>query len=277
MSLIATASAIAAFEILLIGLAIYLAIGLVTAIALLACGNRGLGAFDPHALRNDEAKSSIGFRALIFPGLVALWPFVLWRRWRGSEAIPHGRPHIDRRHRVSWIVLLIALPPLFVAAMLSGRMAGPPLVDALTTGSETSPTGVSTTGDTGIPLARIQVDAELPADGFVDRLQFSGLVLRSDAQPGGDWLHTDTSADAVLPPDTLLYWQPDAGDQASFAVDQAYLLGPLPAGQGRLALPAAFAASLAQDQAGVLAGYSLARQELLFVEPLLASSSGGER
>ncbi len=256
MSLLLSAGALAAFQLLLGGIAGYLGLGLIAAITLLACGNRGLGAFDEHALRNAEAKSSIGFRVLIFPGLIALWPFVLWRRWRArsGQSVAHGRPHIDRRHRVSWILLLIALPPLFIAAMLSGRTAGPPPIDPQL--------ALSAAGaETGVPLARVTVDAELPEGGYVERLQFRAIVLRADGD-AGIWLHTVHAAERPLPPDTLLYWQPNVSDAEEFALAAAYLLGPLPAGEGRLPMPAAYTSD------GMLAGYSLARQELLFAEAL---------
>jgi hypothetical protein len=55
--------------------ALYGAIGLVTAIFLLAGGLRRL---DPAA-----AQGGPGFKLLILPGMIALWPFLLRRYARG--------------------------------------------------------------------------------------------------------------------------------------------------------------------------------------------------
>jgi hypothetical protein len=52
--------------------ALYAAIGVVFATAFVAAGARGL---DPAV-----KSSSWGFRAMIFPGVVALWP-LLAKRW----------------------------------------------------------------------------------------------------------------------------------------------------------------------------------------------------
>ncbi len=62
--------------------AIYVACGIVFALAFLAVG---IGRLDPAA-----DGSGYGFRALIFPGTVALWP-VLARRWLGGGSRPAER------------------------------------------------------------------------------------------------------------------------------------------------------------------------------------------
>ena len=46
----------------------------------------------------DAEGGSRGFRALIFPGAVALWPVLLWRVRQGSGALPVERSaHRDAR------------------------------------------------------------------------------------------------------------------------------------------------------------------------------------
>ena len=68
-------------------LQVYLAIGLIAATALLV---RGLGRLDPAA---DGA--SLGFRAIVFPGLVALWPLLV-RRWLSGTSAPHRESNAHR-------------------------------------------------------------------------------------------------------------------------------------------------------------------------------------
>ena len=59
--------------------AVHAAAGALFAVALLA---RGLRAVDPVA-----ADGSVGFKLLILPGVIALWP-VLLRRWIASRRSP---------------------------------------------------------------------------------------------------------------------------------------------------------------------------------------------
>lgn len=60
-------------------LAIYAAVGLIFAIAF---AWKGVGKIDPAA-----AAGTIGFRLLIIPGTIALWP-ILARRWHRGEGPP---------------------------------------------------------------------------------------------------------------------------------------------------------------------------------------------
>ncbi len=65
---------------------LYLLIGVLVAIPFVI---RGVGKIDPSA-----REGSIGFRLLIFPGSIALWPLVL-RRWLGG----HSAPEENNAHR----------------------------------------------------------------------------------------------------------------------------------------------------------------------------------
>jgi hypothetical protein len=68
---------------LLTALASYLGLGLVFAILFVI---RGVGRIDPHA-----AHGSWGFRILILPGTVLLWP-ILARRWLSrAQQLPEER------------------------------------------------------------------------------------------------------------------------------------------------------------------------------------------
>ena len=73
---------------LIVGVAgIYVAFGIVFAIPFVL---RGAGKLDPNAV-----EGSWGFRVLIFPGTVALWP-LLALRWLSSDGTP---PEENNTHR----------------------------------------------------------------------------------------------------------------------------------------------------------------------------------
>ena len=68
--------------ILVIGLGVYLGLGVVFAVPFIL---RGAGRIDSSAI-----EGSVGFRLLILPGTLALWPLLL-QRWRRSEGTIEGR------------------------------------------------------------------------------------------------------------------------------------------------------------------------------------------
>ena len=75
---------------LIVGVAgIYAAIGIVFAIPFVL---RGAGRIDPNAVHGSR-----GFRVLIFPGSVALWP-LLALRWLRSDGTP---PEEHNTHRAA--------------------------------------------------------------------------------------------------------------------------------------------------------------------------------
>ncbi len=63
-------------------LAVYAAVGFVFAIAFVW---KGVGVIDPAA-----REGTLGFRLLIIPGTIALWP-ILARRWLRGEGPPEER------------------------------------------------------------------------------------------------------------------------------------------------------------------------------------------
>ena len=86
--------------------------GLVVAAAFLAFG---LDKVD------ESARGAFIFRAVLVPGIVLLWPVVLWRwvilaRGRDNWAKRH-RPPLAAHGRV-WSVLAAAIPLVFLAALL---------------------------------------------------------------------------------------------------------------------------------------------------------------
>jgi len=61
-------------------LGLYLLVGVFFAIPFVI---RGVGKIDPNAREGTR-----GFRVLITPGVIALWPLLLWRRLRGIQEPP---------------------------------------------------------------------------------------------------------------------------------------------------------------------------------------------
>ena len=82
----------------------------------------GIDRIDP------AAHGAIAFRPLLVPGIVLLWPLVLWR-WRVLARAPKTAGRRDRPappgvHRRIWLALAVALPAiLLVAAAI--RQEGP--------------------------------------------------------------------------------------------------------------------------------------------------------
>ena len=72
-------------ELLVAVLAIYAVAGFVFALAFVV---RGVERIDPAA-----KGSGVGFRLLILPGCVALWPMLLRRWWRGAPPPPERTAH----------------------------------------------------------------------------------------------------------------------------------------------------------------------------------------
>lgn len=72
--------------VLLVLAGVYAAAGAIFALAFIV---RGVSRLDPAA-----AAGSAGFRAVIVPGVIALWPLLLHRWWAGQTAPPEERnPH----------------------------------------------------------------------------------------------------------------------------------------------------------------------------------------
>jgi hypothetical protein len=94
----------------------YAAAGLVVALAFLAFG---LARIDP------GARGAYGFRPLLLPGLIMLWPLVLvrWAMLARSRERGGGR-RFGATHRAVWTVLAVALPLALLGA-LALRQSGP--------------------------------------------------------------------------------------------------------------------------------------------------------
>lgn len=104
----------------LVAAALYALAGLAFAVAF---HRRGLARLDPAA-----AGGGLGFRLLITPGLIALWPVLAWR-WRravrGIMALPPPETtypppaRLRAWHRLAWQALAIALTLLLAVALLT--------------------------------------------------------------------------------------------------------------------------------------------------------------
>lgn len=68
--------------------------------------------------RVPEARTSLAFRPLLVPGLILLWPVVLWR-WAvpAGGGAPHGRRRLVAQH-VAWRVLAVLLPLVVLSGIV---------------------------------------------------------------------------------------------------------------------------------------------------------------
>ena len=88
----------------------YVALGAAAAVAFLLAGlDRTM----------PSARGAYAFRPLLLPGLILLWPLVLWR-WvalvRGNPEPPPGR-HYRATHRLVWTAFAVLLPAMLIAAL----------------------------------------------------------------------------------------------------------------------------------------------------------------
>jgi len=93
--------------------AVYAGLGVVFAVV---CQVRGLARLDPAA-----AGAGWGFRLLITPGIIGLWP-VLARRWRRGPGPIHPSAPARLRRAHAWLwKLLVVLGPVVVALAIVSR------------------------------------------------------------------------------------------------------------------------------------------------------------
>lgn len=77
---------VTAVEIGLAAVGVYLLVGVLFSVPFLL---RGAAAIDP-----DAAEGSLGFKVLVLPGVVALWPLLVGP-WRRGEQRTERSPHRD--------------------------------------------------------------------------------------------------------------------------------------------------------------------------------------
>ena len=70
---------------------------------------------------DESARGSFSFRPLLVPGILLLWPLVLWRWWKLESGWDPSGVHyraVRRAHGWAWLVLGVAIPALLISAML---------------------------------------------------------------------------------------------------------------------------------------------------------------
>ena len=69
---------------------------------------------------DEDARGSYTFRPLLVPGVLLIWPIVLWRwlnaEMSGPDSIERDRPVRDAHSRV-WVVLAILIPAIFLLSL----------------------------------------------------------------------------------------------------------------------------------------------------------------
>jgi hypothetical protein len=119
------------FAVLVDGALIYVVCGVLVAALFLA---RWIRTFDPSA-----AEGTWGFRVLIVPGIIALWPLILvkvaavgrGRSAPGEAERPLTADALRRNHRLAFIALAVVGTLLFIVALVwrAPRLADAPVVE----------------------------------------------------------------------------------------------------------------------------------------------------
>ncbi|RED12194.1 hypothetical protein [Pontivivens insulae] len=83
---------------------------------------------------DEDARGAYVFRPLLVPGIILIWPLVLWRWW----IIETGRDDWAKRHQPprafhaqAWMVLAVVIPLIFLAALAarqSTELLTPPVL-----------------------------------------------------------------------------------------------------------------------------------------------------
>jgi hypothetical protein len=71
----------------------------------------------------ENARGSYLFRPLLVPGILLLWPLVVWRWFKleteGSQAdIPHQYRPLRGSHAWVWSLLAVVIPAILIGALL---------------------------------------------------------------------------------------------------------------------------------------------------------------
>lgn len=71
---------------------------------------------------DESARGSFTFRPLLVPGILLLWPLVLWRWFKLETNWDPSTVHyraVRRAHGWVWLVLGIAIPVLLIGALMA--------------------------------------------------------------------------------------------------------------------------------------------------------------
>lgn len=70
---------------------------------------------------DEDARGSYSFRPLLVPGILLLWPMVLWRWWQlesgWSPDKLRDRP-LRTAHGLVWLVLGFLIPAIFIGGLM---------------------------------------------------------------------------------------------------------------------------------------------------------------
>jgi hypothetical protein len=217
--------------------AAYLLLGLLFGLPFVALG---AGRLDPAA-----RGAGMGFRLLILPGSIALWPILAWRLLRSDRAAGPSSTRLHRRQRMLVYGLALVLPLGFAMAL----RARPEL---------TTETGLPADFRPAVPESEIAGPWQRleSAERKTSDLPGARIRLRRDAA-GRGWLELEADP-GLLGPDRLVYWQrrdpiellASPEGLAGAVSPAAWLLGSLPESEGLLPLPPPSA-----DEAGFVLVY----------------------
>jgi hypothetical protein len=76
---------------------------------------------------DEDARGAYIFRPLLIPGILLLWPLVLWRWYRLESGLDEwASRHLPRRsaHAKLWLVIGVLIPLIFLTG-LALRQSGP--------------------------------------------------------------------------------------------------------------------------------------------------------
>lgn len=71
--------------------------------------------------QDAAARGAYGFRPLLLPGLVLLWPLVIWRWLEPPSLQPSLRRRHKRAHALLWLGLACILPAILATALALRR------------------------------------------------------------------------------------------------------------------------------------------------------------
>lgn len=90
----------------------------------------GIGRLD------ENAEGAWVFRPLLIPGVLLIWPLVIWRSailWRGEEKLDRHTMPRNRQDRAA-LVFICAMPLIIIVALVTrqdpGALAPPVLIEA---------------------------------------------------------------------------------------------------------------------------------------------------
>ena len=69
---------------------------------------------------DEDARGAYSFRPLLIPGILLLWPLVLWRWWTLETERMGWQPRyraVRAAHGWVWLVLALVIPAIFIVSL----------------------------------------------------------------------------------------------------------------------------------------------------------------